>query len=401
MTYFRSVVDSPEQVQSWLADTCRWNTTAAGATEFRIEIDEPPGGPVARRIGADRSQCCRRPATCSFSRVPRVRRIAPHRHRSVGAAVPPDRCRIRRCALDSGPDRHRCSGALLRHRRQRSPRRPRTPDLRRQRGSDLHDPRPLGPANCSRGVHAVGPDYSGAVSMHCVCRRMVIGPVTVADGTAGSGQPTLRQPKGPDPLCGNRCAGPPGRRWQRKRRSLTELSRMVAFGLQWCAIAVALLGSSRPISGWTMWRFSGSWSHTSRSLRRHSRGRIWSIGRRSSPVDGAGWAPDQARVDRLEFYVGCVVRRACVQSPAQGLAADQTHRPSSRRYGASWGPAGRSSRRSSPRRGRVAGTGRGTKRTPNESARPPVITSGTSAAQDRTEMSDTEPMTSEPAECST
>ncbi|QDQ93066.1 hypothetical protein FND50_21480 [Rhodococcus sp. WB9] len=62
------------------------------------------------------------------------------------------------------------------------------------------------------------PDAS-AVSMHCVCRRMVIGPVTVAGGTAGSGQPTLRQPKGPDPLCGNRCAGPPGRRWQRKRRS--------------------------------------------------------------------------------------------------------------------------------------------------------------------------------------
>ncbi|WP_259465735.1 STAS domain-containing protein [Rhodococcus opacus] len=40
------------------------------------------------------------------------------------------------------------------------------------------------------------PDDS-AVSMHCVCRRMVIGPVTVAGGTAGGGQPTLRQPKGP------------------------------------------------------------------------------------------------------------------------------------------------------------------------------------------------------------
>ena len=91
---------------------------------------------------------------------------------------------------------------------------------------------------------------------------------------------------------------------------LTALSRMVAFGLRWCAIAVALPGSSRPISGWTMWRFSGSWSHTSRSLRRHPCGRIWSIGRRSSPVDGSGWAPDQARVDRLGFYVGCVVRRA-------------------------------------------------------------------------------------------
>lgn len=184
MTYFRAVVDFPEQVQAWLADTCRWNTTAAGATEFRIEIDDPPGGPVAirmagnvdagtvpvqyglsRRIGADRSQCRRRPARCSFSRLPRRRRIAPHRHRSVGAAVPPDRCRIRRCALDSGPNRHRCSGALLRHRRQRIPRRPLTPDLRRQRGSDLHDPRPLGPANCSRGVHAVGPGCPGGQSV--------------------------------------------------------------------------------------------------------------------------------------------------------------------------------------------------------------------------------------------
>lgn len=46
MTYFHSVVDSPEQVQSWFADTWRWNTTAAGATESRIDIDEPPGGPV-------------------------------------------------------------------------------------------------------------------------------------------------------------------------------------------------------------------------------------------------------------------------------------------------------------------------------------------------------------------
>ncbi|MDV6279295.1 hypothetical protein [Rhodococcus jostii] len=42
MTYFHSVVDSPEQVQSWFADTWRWNTTAAGATESRIDIDEPP-----------------------------------------------------------------------------------------------------------------------------------------------------------------------------------------------------------------------------------------------------------------------------------------------------------------------------------------------------------------------
>ena len=50
MTYFHSVVDSPEQVQSWLTDTWRPTTTAAGATDFRIDIDEPPGGPVVIRV---------------------------------------------------------------------------------------------------------------------------------------------------------------------------------------------------------------------------------------------------------------------------------------------------------------------------------------------------------------
>ena len=54
MTYFHSVVDSPEQVQSWLTDTWRPNTAAAaGATDFRIDIDEPPGGPVVIRVAGD------------------------------------------------------------------------------------------------------------------------------------------------------------------------------------------------------------------------------------------------------------------------------------------------------------------------------------------------------------
>lgn len=108
MTYFHSVVDSPERVQSWLVDTWRWTTTADGDTEFRIDIDEPPGGPVVirergrrhragtgglcRRIGTDWSQCRRRPATCFFLGCPGV--AALHRHRSVGTAVPPDRGRI-------------------------------------------------------------------------------------------------------------------------------------------------------------------------------------------------------------------------------------------------------------------------------------------------------------------
>jgi len=56
MTYFQSVVDSPEQVQSWFADTWRWNTTAAGATESRIDIDEPP-----RRPGRDPGTWTRSP----------------------------------------------------------------------------------------------------------------------------------------------------------------------------------------------------------------------------------------------------------------------------------------------------------------------------------------------------
>ncbi|CAG7598258.1 STAS domain-containing protein [Rhodococcus opacus] len=53
MTFFHSVVDSPAQVKSWLADTWRSNTIAAGATEFRIDIDEPPGGPVVIRVAGN------------------------------------------------------------------------------------------------------------------------------------------------------------------------------------------------------------------------------------------------------------------------------------------------------------------------------------------------------------
>ena len=53
MTFFHSVVDSPAQVKSWSADTWRSNTIAAAATEFRIDIDEPPGGPVVIRVAGN------------------------------------------------------------------------------------------------------------------------------------------------------------------------------------------------------------------------------------------------------------------------------------------------------------------------------------------------------------
>ena len=77
MTYFHSVVDSPEQVQSWLTDTWRPTTTAAaGATEFRIDIDEPPGGPVVIRVAgnvdagtAPRLSACLRESVLTGHRV--------------------------------------------------------------------------------------------------------------------------------------------------------------------------------------------------------------------------------------------------------------------------------------------------------------------------------------------
>ncbi|WKN57441.1 STAS domain-containing protein [Rhodococcus opacus] len=53
MTFFHSVVDSPAQVKSWSADTWRSNTIAAAATEFHIDIDEPPGGPVVIRVAGN------------------------------------------------------------------------------------------------------------------------------------------------------------------------------------------------------------------------------------------------------------------------------------------------------------------------------------------------------------
>jgi anti-anti-sigma factor len=53
MTYFRSVFDSPEQVRSSLAGTCRWNNTVDAYPRFCIDIDEPTGGPLVIHVVGD------------------------------------------------------------------------------------------------------------------------------------------------------------------------------------------------------------------------------------------------------------------------------------------------------------------------------------------------------------
>ncbi len=50
MAYFRSVFDSPDLVRSSLSGTDRWADTDRG---FRIDIDEPTGGPGVIRVRGD------------------------------------------------------------------------------------------------------------------------------------------------------------------------------------------------------------------------------------------------------------------------------------------------------------------------------------------------------------
>ena len=50
MAYFRSIFDSPDLVRSSLSETDQWDDTDPG---FRIEIDEPAGGPGVIRVRGD------------------------------------------------------------------------------------------------------------------------------------------------------------------------------------------------------------------------------------------------------------------------------------------------------------------------------------------------------------
>ncbi|SEB77875.1 STAS domain-containing protein [Rhodococcus koreensis] len=53
MAYFRSIFDSPELVQSSLSETDRWDNADPGEPGFRIDIDEPTGGPGVIRVRGD------------------------------------------------------------------------------------------------------------------------------------------------------------------------------------------------------------------------------------------------------------------------------------------------------------------------------------------------------------